>query len=1151
MSPHEPQPSTVALEKLGRYQLQRKLGQGGMGAVYLAADARLDRDVAIKVLPPESVNDPDAVARFQREAKALAKLSHPGIVQAYDCEEDNGRHFLVMEYVEGTSLAAVLKEKGRTPPALAADYIYQAALALQHAHERGLIHRDLKPSNLLLTADGCVKLLDLGLARFLQDQIGDAAQTREGVGMGTPDYAAPEQFRDAHKADVRSDIYSLGCTLYHLIAGRVPFPTSSLSEKYQSHREKEPPPLQEVCPEVPGGLVLLVKRMMAKHPNDRFQTALEVAEALAPHVAGSSRSFARIETSSHWDGSQLTTTALPSRRWWLPWAVAGMAVAALLAVLAVSLPALLSHRAPNGEDAGKTTDQGPGETIPAEAEAKLPDDPNVLTVSQDPKDGGKYRTINAALEQAHPGNTIRVLDAKIYPEALSITQASRHAGITLEAPRRATLAPQTKIGLDIANGPGVRVRGFRLQSGPGTLSLIGVRHRSPGVVLEDLELLGNLGAQGISIQFLSGERTDAPVLVRGCVFRELLIGIRISGRSVAWKAVPCGRILVQNNAIKKCHIGVVAMGAVHDLYVVGNRIEGCTDSGVALVTAFKETRDILIANNTLFENRQGFYLLDDVRKTEWGERIALRNNLFLASKSDLMFLDTDDTKDQIKADGDGRALLKAWQIDHNGREVEPSNQGKGWIPGGTLDVIQPRLDGLSRNPDGPGFLRPAKDSPLGTEGAGKTDPSLPSYIGAVPPEGVAPWDWQRTWLAPPPGKLLTVSKDARDGGQFRSINEALAKAKPWTTIRVLDDALYPESLVLDDPAKQAGITLEATRGATLLLPPGSQRTVLIKAVPDVRINGFRFGRQADDTSGAAYLVVTASCPGTVLEHLHLEMKGRALGIILQNIEVSSPAAPVVVRGCTLNGGYNGIVVAGPGEGGGRGALCRSVALRDNRVSGLQGTGILLSGNVSDVHVTGNLVRNCGIAALEILKLLPSSDGILIANNSLLDSEIALRVFDSPPFMENVRGQVEVRNNLCFDASGADMAFIVLVAQAAVSSAERGRSLVDLWRFAQNWRDLSGSSGILPLAREDQKVEKLTLLSRDPNDPNFLRPASDSPLATGGAGQEGPWLPTYVGAVPPKGVEPWDWSVTWNARMRKPAPAPVQPEPSKQPPEQKP
>src|SRR5262249_36648736 len=167
------QPDTVTLPQLGRYQLLAKLGEGGMGHVYLAHDQRLDRRVAIKVLPEGRVNDPGAIARFQREAKALAQLAHPGIIQAYDSEEADGRHFLVMEYVEGKNLAALLKEKGRLAPAVAADYAHQAALALQHAHDRGLIHRDVKPSNLLLSSNGRVKVLDLGLARFLQDQVTD------------------------------------------------------------------------------------------------------------------------------------------------------------------------------------------------------------------------------------------------------------------------------------------------------------------------------------------------------------------------------------------------------------------------------------------------------------------------------------------------------------------------------------------------------------------------------------------------------------------------------------------------------------------------------------------------------------------------------------------------------------------------------------------------------------------------------------------------------------------------------------------------------------------------------------------------------------------------------------------------------------------
>src|SRR5207302_8842916 len=178
--------------------------------------------------------------------------------------QDGDKHFLVMELVEGHSLAALLRDKGRLPPPHAADYVHQAALALHHAHQHHLVHRDVKPSNLLLTKEGQVKVLDLGLARFLQDQVTDPARTREGTGMGTPDYAAPEQFRNAHTAEARSDVYSLGCTLFHLLTGQVPFPGSSFSEKYEAHAHKAPPPVEELCPDVPGGLALVVQKMLAK-----------------------------------------------------------------------------------------------------------------------------------------------------------------------------------------------------------------------------------------------------------------------------------------------------------------------------------------------------------------------------------------------------------------------------------------------------------------------------------------------------------------------------------------------------------------------------------------------------------------------------------------------------------------------------------------------------------------------------------------------------------------------------------------------------------------------------------------------------------------------------------------------------------------------
>jgi hypothetical protein len=533
--------TTTALEQLGRYQLLDKLGQGGMGTVFLANDTRLDRRVAVKVLPPESVHNPDAIARFQREAKALAKLSHPGIVQAFDSEEENGRHFLVMEYVEGQSLLDVLKRDGRIAPTYAADFIHQAAAALQHAHDKGLIHRDLKPSNLLLSSSGQIKILDLGLARFLQDQIGDPTRTREGTGIGTPDYAAPEQFRDAHHADGRADIYALGCTLYHLLTGRVPFPGSSLAEKYDAHQKRKPTPLQELCADIPGGLVLVVQRMMAKHPAERFQTAAEAAAALAPYVAGSSASFSKLATKVNWQGGQLTMTAIEVPPWRRRWLLTGAAlVAALLLLVIIWRPFV-----PRGErvsDSDRNDAMAHTQPLEQGKEAEIrPEkpvlDPNVLTVSKREEDGGTYRTISEALSKVdRPGMTVRVLDEATYVETIVIRSRAHHEQLTLDAPRRATLVapPPARMPISIMQVPGVTVRGFRLRADrPGTFC-IGIGGVSPGVLLDGLECRSSQeNTIGITIEGILVPKDEMPVVIQDCTIETSNIGIQVLGVDLA------------------------------------------------------------------------------------------------------------------------------------------------------------------------------------------------------------------------------------------------------------------------------------------------------------------------------------------------------------------------------------------------------------------------------------------------------------------------------------------------------------------------------------------------------------------------------------------------------------------------------------------
>ena len=216
---------------INQYVLLEKLGEGGMGDVFKARHLRMDREVALKLIRPERLANPDTVKRFQREIKAASQLQHENVVVAYDADQDGDVNFFVMEYVDGTNFSALVKKQGPLPVPQACDYIRQAALGLQHAHERGMVHRDIKPANLLLNGKGVVKILDMGLARIdMGPEADDVRITREGLTFGTPDFISPEQAINAREADVRSDIYSLGATFHYLLAGKVMYPGGTPAE---------------------------------------------------------------------------------------------------------------------------------------------------------------------------------------------------------------------------------------------------------------------------------------------------------------------------------------------------------------------------------------------------------------------------------------------------------------------------------------------------------------------------------------------------------------------------------------------------------------------------------------------------------------------------------------------------------------------------------------------------------------------------------------------------------------------------------------------------------------------------------------------------------------------------------------------------------
>ncbi len=313
---------------LGPYRLIEPLGEGGMGTVVKGWHPRLDRYAAIKLIRPQVLaSRPEIITRFHREARAIAQLHHPNVVMLYDADEVNGTHYIAMEFVDGPTLEKMVRKNGSMAIKQSCDYVRQAALGLQHAAECGLVHRDIKPSNILVAVKGnsspkrssthlkrpalvtvrdrelalessvngrpdngwgVVKILDMGLAR-LQEWLEEDADpgtplTRAGVLLGTPDFIAPEQARDARTVDIRADLYSLGCSFYYILTGRPPFPGGNDVQKLIRHQTERPTPLQELRPHIPIQVTCIIERLMAKNPEDRYQTPQELAGILSDYL---------------------------------------------------------------------------------------------------------------------------------------------------------------------------------------------------------------------------------------------------------------------------------------------------------------------------------------------------------------------------------------------------------------------------------------------------------------------------------------------------------------------------------------------------------------------------------------------------------------------------------------------------------------------------------------------------------------------------------------------------------------------------------------------------------------------------------------------------------------------------------------------------
>jgi serine/threonine-protein kinase len=276
----------------GPFALLDKLGEGGMGKVYRARRQTDGAIVALKVVRPHLLAHPLIRRRYEREVAAALSLNHPNIVQVYEAGQHEGRHYLVMEFIDGIDLSRLGKEYRPLAIPEACEYIRQSALGLHHAHERGFVHRDIKPSNIIVAGErhlpqaveaAVAKILDMGLVRAIgadEEGVEPLELTREGVVVGTPDYMAPEQAKNSRRVDIRADVYSLGCTLYFLLAGRPPFAEGTAIEKILKHQLDPVPPVRQYRPDVPAEVEELLLRMLAKQPQDRPSSALEVAQEL-------------------------------------------------------------------------------------------------------------------------------------------------------------------------------------------------------------------------------------------------------------------------------------------------------------------------------------------------------------------------------------------------------------------------------------------------------------------------------------------------------------------------------------------------------------------------------------------------------------------------------------------------------------------------------------------------------------------------------------------------------------------------------------------------------------------------------------------------------------------------------------------------------
>jgi hypothetical protein len=636
---------------VGRYRVLERLGSGGTGTVYLCEHLKVRRKVAVKVLPTIRANNPAALGRFHREARAAGVLNHPNLVKCHDIDQEGELHYLVMEYVDGSSLHEIVYRSGPLDPVRAAQYIRQAAQGLQHAHEAGLVHRDVKPANILVDRGGTVRVLDLGLARFFNDE-SDLLTLKydENNVLGTADYVAPEQALNSHGVDIRADVYSLGCTFFFILTGRPPFPGGKAAQKLIWHQVKPPPPVRELRPEVPEDMAAVLSKMLAKDPRQRYQTPGELAAALDPWAAEPvpppreeempqlCPAAARSVSSPEMDASMATPTGMNRPAPTRPGRGGAEGVIPLVhetprpvSMADVATPPAMPQ--PTAPTAGARPEPRPPAPPDAQAPARrrslravalvavavviglglrigmgrlrgTAETPGA-TVHVVSKSGGPsvFSSIQEALFHAKPGDHVQVADAT-WEESLHLTgEVGAGRGVVLEGAGEQPVIWRAPKGhrddqplVYLSSVAGLRLRNFALDGQDRVKDLVAVAGPCPGLTLEDLSLTG-FSQSAVSLSDCSGE-ADSPVTLhrlRAAPTHAAAAAVRFDGRP--GEGNRCVHVL-ESRLEGRYEAAVTFTGPSVDIEFVRNRLFNTTDGFLYRTATPPAALGLTLASNT-------------------------------------------------------------------------------------------------------------------------------------------------------------------------------------------------------------------------------------------------------------------------------------------------------------------------------------------------------------------------------------------------------------------------------------------------------------------------------------------------------------------------------------------------------------------------